>query len=279
MLKGLLEHLAIQDTGGIYDFDIVVVDNDAERSAEQAVNEAALTMPVKVRYFLEEKQNTAMARQRAVSNAHGDFIAFIDDDEIPADTGWIRNMIETVERFGVDGALGPVRPLYKEQPPQWVLKGRFHERPEHDTGHLLKWTQTRTGNALVKRKAFETVGFNPEYGCDGEDRDFFRRAIDSGCKFVWCGHAPVLESVSPIRWNRRFMLRRALMRGRKPSFRRKDILISITAVIIYGISLPVLFLSGHHIFMKYLIKTFDHLGRILYAAGIDVIKEAYVTEQ
>ncbi len=279
LLKKLLDALSLQETRNHFALNVVVVDNDAEQSAKPIIKEIKNENKLDVSYFVEPVQNTARARNKAVENARGDLIAFIDDDEIPSNNVWLLELLQTMEKFDADGALGPVNPSYAEQPPAWVLRGRFHERPTHETGLTLAWHQTRTGNVLLKRSVFENLSFRPEFGCDGEDRDFFRRAIEKGYKFVWCNSAPVLENVPKARWQIRFMLRRAIMRGRKPMFTKKDILISFAAVILYGLILPFSFIKGKHVAIKYLVKSCDHLGRILNAFRINIIKEAYVTEQ
>ena len=78
------------------------------------------------------------------------------------------------------------------------------------------------------------------------------------------------------------MLRRALLRGKMSlnhsTIGLKGVLVSLTAVIGYSVALPFLFLSGQHNFMNYLIKVFDHAGRLMAFIGINPIKESYVTE-
>ncbi len=268
----------LQETGDRFTISVVVVDNDACRSAEAIVRQFSKDY-YPVTYHIEPRQNTALARNKAVDNAEGEFVAFIDDDETPAHHRWILDLLEAIEKYGSDGALGPVKPSYSETPPAWVLKGKFHEKPVHETGLQLKWNQTRTGNALIKRAVFDRLKFRSEFGCDGEDRDFFRRAMEKGYRFVWCNNAPVVENIPKERCSRKFMLRRALMRGRKPGFTIRQIVSSIAAICLYPMLLPVCLLKGQHVWMKYLIKFCDHLGRVLCIMGIDVIKEAYVTEQ
>jgi hypothetical protein len=51
---------------------------------------------------------------------------------------------------------------------------------------------------------------------------------------------------------------------------------SLVAVPCYTLGLPVCLLFGQHVFMKYLIKNCDHLGRLLAACGLEVIKEKYI---
>ena len=83
--------------------------------------------------------------------------------------------------------------------------------------------------------------FRPEF-LTGEDQDFFRRMIDKGHVFVWCDEAIAYEVVPPMRWNRIFMLRRALLRGRSRCFirpsARPHIVKSVVAVPAYALALP-----------------------------------------
>jgi hypothetical protein len=61
-----------------------------------------------------------------------------------------------------------------------------------------------------------------------------------------------------------------------PSGRTFGILKSLAAFTLYTMLLPVFLVMGKHVFIKYLIKDFDHLGKLLAACGINVVKEKYV---
>jgi succinoglycan biosynthesis protein ExoM len=71
-----------------------------------------------------------------------------------------------------------------------------------------------------------------------------------------------------------------LIRGRMASnaVRSKpmDMFKSAIAIAVYTVSLPLLAILGQRVFMKYLIKDCDHLGKILALLGIDVVKERYI---
>lgn len=281
-LHRLLTELERQETEDLFDYAIVVVDNDRLASAKQVVESFAQQSRVAVTYSVQPEQNIALTRNKAVENAEGDLVAFIDDDELP-DQYWLLELYKAILTYQVDGILGPVLPDYEKKPPGWVLKGRFFDRPTHPSGHVLEWDSTRTGNVLLKRKLFETdrQWFDPNYGSGGEDRDFFRRRIADGAVFVWCNEALVYETVPSDRWKRTIMLKRALLRGRvafeNSSAKTTASLRSLFAVVMYAVGLPFFLVSGQHVFMTYLIKIFDHLGKVLAALGLDVVKEKYVT--
>ncbi len=278
-LAKLIQALQNQNTEGRLRYDIVVVDNDCARSAEPLVSDLKKDSSVPIIYWNEPEQNIALARNKAVMKADGEFIVFIDDDEVPC-SSWLLHLYEACHDFQADGVLGPVIPYYEVDPPRWVVRGKFYERPNHRTGEVLDWRYTRTGNVMLRSRLFadrENL-FRRQFGSGGEDRDFFKRMIAKGHRFVWCAEAPVYEAVTPERCTRSFMLRRALLRGQLPHFKKRDLVKSLLAVPLYTILLPFLFLISHHLFMKYLIKDFDHVGRIFNFCGISLIKEKYVVQ-
>ena len=282
LLRRLLKELHSQRTNNLFTYSIVVADNDSSRSGEAVVLEFAAKSSIFIKYCAEPRQNIALARNKAIENARGDFVAFIDDDEFPT-ASWLRTLLEACSKFEVDGVLGPVKPHYDEQPPKWLIKGKFYDRATYPTGFVIDWKKGRTGNVLLKRSIFaeETQPFRPEF-LSGEDQDFFRRMIDRGHVFVWCNEAVAYEVVPRIRWKRSFLLRRALLRGTvsplDPKFGILDIVKSVIAVPAYTAALPVALVLGQHRFMTCLVKLCDHLGTLLALLGMKPIKEAYVTE-
>jgi len=282
MLKSLLNELVDQQTEGVFNYSIVVVDNDGARSAEPVVEEFARRSHVRIKYCVESRQNIARARNMAVAHAEGDLVAFIDDDEIPI-SFWLLTLYKALEKFQVDGVLGPVRPRFDEQPPKWVIDGKFYERETYPTGLVFDWRKGRTGNLLLKKKVFaeSPEPFRPEFHT-GEDQDFFRRAIERHRVFVWCNEAVAFETVPPRRWNRRFMLKRALLRGatslEHPLPEGRGILRSLIAVFVYSVALPFALAIKHSWFMMLLIRLFDHAGKLLALLRINPIKQSYITE-
>lgn len=269
LLSRLLTALGTQDTGGRFTYSVVVADNDHLESARAMVSDFAAAAPIPIHYCVEPRQNIALARNKAVEHATGDFVAFIDDDEAPP-RDWLLRLLEAIERYAADGVLGPVVPHFETPPPNWIARGKFFDRPSPPTGTWLRWKQTRTGNVLLRRAIFGDPAnrFRPECGRGGEDVDFFRRMMAAGMRFVWCAEARVYESVPPERCRHSYLLKRALVRGRAPHNQGWPVLTSLLAAPAYALALPVLLLFGQHIFMRYLIKECDHLGRLfVFVAG------------
>jgi glycosyltransferase involved in cell wall biosynthesis len=278
LLRRALASIACQVTGGFLTCSVVVVDNDATQSAHPVVAEFSSNSRIPVTYCVEPRQNIALARNKAVEYADGDFIAFIDDDEF-ATEDWLRNLLATCLAYGVDGVLGPVRPYFEVEPPSWLRKGGFFDRETYPTGSKLAWPNTRTGNVLFGKGILTgfDMPFNPEFATAGEDMDFFRRMMEKGHEFVWCNEAIAYEVIAPSRCNRSFLLKRALLRGsnfpKHPKHRIRNIAKSLVAVPCYTLALPLLSLCGEHVFVKYLGKLLDHASRLLAFCGLPLVRE------
>jgi len=223
-----------------------------------------------------------MARNKAVENANGNYLAFIDDDEFPTEN-WLLTLYEACQRYKVDGVLGPVNPHFDEEPPKWIRSGKFWQRPAYPTGTIIDGTKGRTGNALVKREVFPEgeAPFRPELR-SGEDHDFFTSMIEAERVFVWCQEAVAFEVIPPKRWKRSFILRRSLMqgsmRGVSQTFNLVSFAKSVIAVSVYTVLLPFTAIMGHHRLMALLVKLVNHLGKVLSSLGIRVMQIPYVTD-
>lgn len=281
-LQRLLNDLCRQETGDRFTYSIVVCDNDHLRSAEATVSDFAATSRISIKYCVEAQQNISLARNKAIENASGDFVAFIDDDEFP-EQNWLLNLFDTLNNYHADGVLGPVKRYFDTPPPKWLLKSNFYVRAVYPTGTAVNKEEGRTGNVLLKRQLFDdsTRPFKPELRV-GEDKEFFRRMIDSGHRFIWSAEAVAFETVPPVRWKRSFMLKRAFFRGAHvplhPTFGWRKVMKSLVAVPAYALMLPVALLLGQHRFMTLLVKLCDHLGLLLAVVGINRQNQAYITE-
>lgn len=275
-LRRLLEKLKDQKTGGLFTFSIAVCDNDVDQSAAPIVSTFRQDTTLEITYACESRQNIARARNKVLEAVRGEFIAFIDDDELPTED-WLLNLSNAYLTHQASGVLGPVRPHFDAPPPQWILRGRFCERPEYPTGRIMRWDESRTGNLLFHRSILNgtEAPFDPSFGTGGEDMDFFRRMNADGRVFIWCAEAVAYEIVPVTRLSRAYMLKRALLRGKNilkhPTGRWQLIAVSFAAFPLYLLLLPLTAIGGHHCFMRYCIKLCDHAGRLLGLLGLNPV--------
>ncbi len=197
------------------DLSLVVVDNDPVGSAREAVAFMRRTLPFPISYFVEPARGYSQARNRALREAgkENDFIALIDDDEVPGDT-WLQHLLATQRRFGAGMVAGPVDPVLPAHAPRWIIRGGFFQRPHRATGARLE--TAGAGNLLIARNVFEDVpSFDVGFGASGgEDTDFTVRARRAGHEIVWCEEAGVIETVEADRLHVGWLCSRSFSGGR-----------------------------------------------------------------
>ena len=81
-----LQSLAGQQLPDGVKMEIVVVNNDPQTDLKERVWEFADDHELVIKYDIEPEQNISLARNRSIELASGNWIAFIDDDEM-ADPG------------------------------------------------------------------------------------------------------------------------------------------------------------------------------------------------
>jgi succinoglycan biosynthesis protein ExoM len=283
-LARLLRSLALQETGGQFDFSVVVVDNDTSGPARETVMRLKDELGLGIIYGIESERTIPAVRNHALRLACGNYIGIIDDDEFPP-THWLITMYRAIQTFDVDGALGPVHPFFEQQPPAWLLKGRFCERPVLRTGTLLHWSQTRTGNVLLKRDVFDkhNLCFDVKFKTGGSDQEFFKQAMQAGCRFIAAEEAPVYEIVTPSRFTKSYYLKRALVNGYNAhrynvnqswSISLMMVLVKSTiAVVAYAFALPFCACLGSHMLISCLEKGCHHLSRLFAMLGVELVKK------
>ncbi len=210
-LAALLRSLVGQQVPADVSMRLLVVDNDAARSAKWCQGFDAT--PHTLEYHAEPVRGIAPARARALSLATGDLLAFIDDDEF-APPCWLATLIAAHRAHDADVVFGPVLPVYSADTPAWIRRGGFFERPRRPTGTRVR--TGGTGNALVRRVTLERlgVGFDTTFRMAGEDTDFFSRLHRAGALLVWCDEAVVHEPVPSERMSVRWLVHRAFTSGR-----------------------------------------------------------------
>lgn len=188
--------------------EVLVVDNDPAGSAQDVVRAFACDHAVPVRYVREPNQGLATARNRALDEASTDVLVFIDDDET-AQPGWPGGLIQVMVDRDAGLVGGPVRTEFLEDPPAWVVEGRFFARPEPADGADQSWL--RSGNLAIDLAKIRAAGVRFDSRFDssgGEDVAFSRVAHDRGLGLRWSAEAAVTELVGPERTTVRWLARR-----------------------------------------------------------------------
>jgi hypothetical protein len=200
-------------------FEIVVVDNDPDGSAEPIVRVISGQTRIPIRYIPEKRPGISHARNTGVARAAGRYLAFLDDDE-EAEPQWLAHFFATLQRFGADAVVGPVLPRFPADASVDDYRRRVYTRDAGvPTGTpLLRWN---IGNSIFdKARCFVCEEpFLPRLGrTGGEDTVFLRQLTRRGCKMVWCGEAVAWESVPADRLEPEYLLRRAFRGAQTTTF-------------------------------------------------------------
>jgi glycosyltransferase involved in cell wall biosynthesis len=119
-LPKVLEALRHQrHTEGIT-WDVVVIDNNSSDTTDQVVRsyQENWEEPDSLTYYLEPHQGAAFARERAIKAAKGNYVAFLDDDNIPA-PDWIFSIHRFSQDYPHIGAFsGQIHGDYEVEPPE-----------------------------------------------------------------------------------------------------------------------------------------------------------------
>jgi succinoglycan biosynthesis protein ExoM len=212
-LARLLASLDALETPAGVTTEIVVVDNDAAGRARLDASQHG-RLPTAVSWCVEPEPNIAGARNRAVREARGEWVAFVDDDEV-VEPGWLRAFWSRHrEHPDADGWFGPVLPSRERGGPGWLPAELFAAPRRRPSGTPLGLFETYTGNALVRRSWLLRHPFDPSYGrSGGSDVEAFARMLDAGARFAWCAEAVAHETVPRARPRLGWLARRAFRGG------------------------------------------------------------------
>lgn len=191
---------------------IVVVDTPDQTGSVQKVCET-VSLPWPIKYVVEPRRGLTYARNRAIAEAGSvDFVAFIDDDEVPSPE-WLDELLWAQAEFSADVVSGPVSPHYGPGVAGWIKAGGFFSSRPQATGTRCRTCATHNG--LVGTHVFRRVPkFDDSFALSGaEDTDFFLRASQAGCKIVWSQEAVVYEYTSAARGTVAWILRREYQTG------------------------------------------------------------------
>jgi succinoglycan biosynthesis protein ExoM len=279
LLRNLLNSLVAQVISEDVKLEIVIVDNDPEESGRSVYRQFQNSRQFGFHYFIQPIKNISLTRNKAVEQATGEFILFIDDDEV-ASPEWVSVLLKTIEDFDADGVFGRVISNVHNKASDWIRKNYLFNRPCPETG--TEATSTRTGNCIVKASLLKEVPgpFDPAYGLTGgSDSHLFYSLKQKGAKFVNCYEAWVSEFVPPERTRLSWLLRRAFRKGntytRKiidTAGKRKQITrltASVKALCIVTINLFLILVVSPSIIWQthWALKTAEQFGRFFAVFG------------
>ena len=164
--------------------EIIVVDNGSDDDTKQIVEKHPVTL-------LQENQiqSSYAARNKAIQDAKGDVLAFIDADCVASDI-WLEEGIKTLSRECVDIVGGKVAFTFSEK----KTAAEYYDTLRHFNFKktIAEYLGTGAGNLFAPKKCFEKLGLFLEIRSGG-DFIWTKKAIDSGFNIVFSENAVVLH--------------------------------------------------------------------------------------
>ena len=230
LLRQALRRLCAVDVPSSLEWEVLVVENNCSDGTAEVASSFASVLPIRLAH--EPQPGASCARNRALDEARGDYIAWIDDDVLVAD-GWLVALVDAIERRPlIDVFGGPIEPWFPEEPDP-VLLAAFPALADGfcglDYGNeeiMLRPGQPLfTSNMVVARRATEGLRFNLALGgtavVGDEDVEFLHSITSRGGTVCWVPRMRVKHYVDPARATVAYLRRFYYERGRRSTVRQR----------------------------------------------------------
>ena len=203
------------------EIECLVIDNNSTDATAGVVEAFARTAPFSTRRVFEPRQGSSFARNRAVHEARGELIFFIDDDVI-VEADWAWQLMAEIRRRDLDAACGLVLAQWQAAPPSWLGAEVYGKLAVHaeSAPPPEKLSQFFSANVGLKRECLERFGlFREDLGVvggnpmSGEDTELFNRIISGGGKIGLAPRAVVHHLIGPERMTRAYFRHKSFAFG------------------------------------------------------------------
>jgi glycosyltransferase involved in cell wall biosynthesis len=213
-------------------WELLVIDNGCHDETPELLAHYAWPTDWQARVVREEKLGLSNARNRAIAEARGDYVIFMDDDETP-DPDWLCAYERLILDQKPDAFGGRIRVLFEDLRPLWLsdeLLGFLGElnRAEEIVPLTDPGASFYGGNFGIHRSVCATVGhFDAMLGrkgtdnTGGEEVDFYRHLLAAGLKVWWTPEAVIHHRIQAAKLNRSYFLDLHYRQGRMEAIRRR----------------------------------------------------------
>jgi glycosyltransferase involved in cell wall biosynthesis len=215
-------------------WELLVIDN-ASTDSTPALLAAGAWRPagMDVRIVREEKLGLSNARNRALQDARGEYILFMDDDETP-DPAWLTAYEEAMREYQPDALGGRIEVFFEDGArPHWLQDELLGFLGKLDHGGARWLTERVTpifgGNFAFRRGVFERIGhFDARLGrqgaanIGGEDTEIYRRLLEHGCRVRWVPQAIIHHRIQTPKLRRGYFLDLHFRQGRVEGARKRS---------------------------------------------------------
>ncbi|MFT4115685.1 glycosyltransferase family 2 protein [Bradyrhizobium sp.] len=153
-----------------HEVEIVVVDNNSSDGTRDLVASFVSECPFELNYVFEGEQGIAAARNRAIAEAKGDYVAFLDD-ECTVGPDWLSIALADIDQYRPCVIGGPYMGAFLPgDRPGWFkieYGNAYFLAREYEKGFQNDF-RASSGNMFVRRDVFDAVLFDLAYGMKGK---------------------------------------------------------------------------------------------------------------
>lgn len=213
-------------------WELLIIDNASSDGTAELLN-ATDWQGLPARVVREEKLGLSNARNRAIDEARGEYILFMDDDETPA-PAWLTSYEHAIQNHRPDALGGRIEVMFEDgDRPAWLqdellgFLGKLDHGPES-----RRLTEPGTpifgGNFAFKTRLFQRIGnFDAGLGrkgsdnTGGEDTEIYRRMIELGCDVRWVPNAVIHHRIQANKLRRGYFIDLHYRQGRMEGMRKR----------------------------------------------------------
>ncbi|MEO9892800.1 glycosyltransferase family 2 protein [Aurantibacter sp.] len=204
-------YLSIFDSSIIGKVDILVVDNDIDKSAEKVSNDLRKICPVKFNFIyhsfaIKGLSNVRNEILKESIKLNPKYIVFVDDDEYVT-KDWLNELVKLAEKNDADIVQGPNIPVFESN----INDSISHHFDYLDFDHDQKISDFESNNVLLKTQFIieNKLSFDERFNITGgEDSYFGVQAMEKKAKNYWSKNAVVYETIPDSRANLSWLIKR-----------------------------------------------------------------------
>jgi len=224
VLDGILTQQEVDSLG----YEVIVVDNNSSDDTAAVIDFYEKKFGGKLRHFFEGQGGITAARNRGITEAHGNFLAFTDDD-VRVDSRWLFNIAKVCRETEADAIGGRFLADYPENTPRWIIDNAdilngpivlydYGEQLYPYKDFMLPFIGA---NMIIKKAALADcgafrvdLGLGSVSGSGGEDTEIFRRLVRNNKRIYYSGEILVWHPVTPNRMTLRYMAKWSIRHGK-----------------------------------------------------------------
>ncbi|MGA9377436.1 MAG: glycosyltransferase [Phormidium sp.] len=167
-------------------WEIIVVEDASKNRTEEIVQEFIRSVSNhQVKYILHEtNKGISATRNTGINNAQGEYIAFLDHDDLWKETH-LGSAVSKLESESGDLAYSTVQMFEDGTNKLLSLWGPEKEEIENFPTSLFARNYIQPSSVVMRKSIIEKVGFFDPNFRQAEDLDYWLKAAAAGNKFVW----------------------------------------------------------------------------------------------